>query len=91
MSDATPVEVSLWTTATALMRWPASAARRSAIWPAQIGERQSPGITATIRPSRSAMRRHSDANQPVSTISTWSPGDSVLTRAASQAPVPDAG
>ena len=31
---------------------------------------------------------HSVANWPVSTISTRSPGDSVLTSAASQAPVP---
>jgi hypothetical protein len=30
-------------------------------------------------------------NQPVSTISTASPGESVLTSAASQAPVPEAG
>ncbi len=34
---------------------------------------------------------HSTANWPVSTISTRSPGESVLTRAASQAPVPDDG
>ena len=31
---------------------------------------------------------HSVANWPVSTISTRSPGDSVLTSAASHAPVP---
>ena len=31
---------------------------------------------------------HSVANWPVSTISTRSPGESVLTSAASQAPVP---
>ena len=34
---------------------------------------------------------HSVANWPVSNISTLSPGDSVLTSAASQAPVPEAG
>ena len=37
------------------------------------------------------MSRQSVANWPVSTISTASPGDSVLTNAASHAPVPDAG
>ena len=34
---------------------------------------------------------HSVAKWPVSNISTRSPGDSVLTSAASQAPVPEAG
>ncbi len=34
---------------------------------------------------------HSVAKWPVSYISTLSPGDSVLTSAASQAPVPEAG
>ena len=37
------------------------------------------------------MSRHSVANWPVSTISTVSPGDSVLTNAASHAPVPEHG
>ena len=34
---------------------------------------------------------HSVANWPVSTISTLSPGERVLTSAASHAPVPEAG
>ena len=34
---------------------------------------------------------HSVANCPVSYIKMWSPGDSVLTNAASHAPVPDEG
>ena len=38
-----------------------------------------------------AILLHRVANQPVSNISTLSPGDSVLTSAASQAPVPEAG
>ena len=42
-------------------------------------------------PKRAAICRHSVAKWPVSTISTLSPGDSVLTIAASQAPVPDEG
>ena len=42
-------------------------------------------------PSLTAMVFHSVAKWPVSYISTLSPGDSVLTSAASQAPVPDAG
>ena len=42
-------------------------------------------------PQRFAMLCHSVAKWPVSTISTLSPGDSVLTIAASQAPVPEDG
>ena len=42
-------------------------------------------------PSRVAILFHRVANQPVSNISTRSPGESVLTSAASQAPVPEAG
>ncbi len=49
------------------------------------------GITIVSRPSRSAIFRQSVENHPVSAISTASPGDSVLTSAASQAPVPEAG
>ena len=40
---------------------------------------------------RVASLLHSAANWPVSAISTLSPGDSVLTSAASQPPLPDAG
>ena len=53
--------------------------------------RQSPGITSGRSPSRPASWAHSAAKCPVSAISTASPGDRVLTRAASQAPVPDEG
>ena len=42
-------------------------------------------------PQRFAMLYHSVAKWPVSTISTLSPGDSVLTIAASHAPVPEDG
>ena len=44
-----------------------------------------------FRPSRSASSHQSVANWPVSNISTRSPGDSMLTSAASHAPVPDDG
>jgi hypothetical protein len=42
-------------------------------------------------PSFTAMFFHSVAKCPVSYIRILSPGDRVLTSAASQAPVPDAG
>ena len=42
-------------------------------------------------PQRAAICCHRVAKWPVSTISTLSPGDSVLTIAASQAPVPEDG
>ena len=64
--------------------WPRSR-RGSAPW------RQSPGMKSTSMPQRAAICRHSVAKWPVSTISTLSPGDSVLTIAASQAPVPEDG
>ena len=91
MRLAQPVEVSLWTTQTALMRCArvggecrADRGRVGAAAPVGVDEDGS-------RPSRSAISCHSVANQPVRHISTASPGDSVLTSAASQAPVPEAG
>ena len=83
-----PVEVSLCSTQTALIscflssRSLASTAFGSMPW------RQSVVMNSGFRPSRSAIFFHSVANWPVSTISTRSPGDSVLTSAPSQAPVP---
>ena len=53
--------------------------------------RQSPATNSTFSPRRAAMSRHKLAKWPVSNISTVSPGDSVLTSAASHAPVPDDG
>ena len=53
--------------------------------------RQSVSRMIGSSPSRVAISLHSVANQPVRAISTASPGDSVLTSAASQAPVPEAG
>jgi hypothetical protein len=49
---------------------------------------QSPGMNSGFSPSFSAITFHSVANWPVSTINTRSPGESVLTSAASHAPVP---
>src|SRR5690242_13393129 len=88
---ATPVDVSLWTTRTALTTAPVSAASRRPIASGSAPCRQSPGITSGRSPSRPASWAHSAAKCPVSAISTVSPGDKVLTRAASQAPVPDEG
>ena len=48
-------------------------------------------MNSTSRPSFVAIFCHSVAKWPVSNISTLSPGESVLTSAASHAPVPDAG
>ena len=48
-------------------------------------------MKSTSIPKRAAIWRHRVAKWPVSTIKTLSPGDSVLTIAASQAPVPDDG
>ncbi|MGY2937447.1 hypothetical protein ACVWZ6_007049 [Bradyrhizobium sp. GM6.1] len=86
-----PVEVSLWTTQTALMVCCLSAARRFSISARSAPWRQSLGMKSTSSLNLSAMPRHSTANWPVSHINTLSPGASTLTIAASQAPVPDEG
>ena len=87
----TPVEVSLWTTMTALIACSPSSLRRCSITAGSTASRQSPGSNATSSPSLSATPRHSVANWPLSNASTRSPGDRVLTSAASHAPVPDDG
>jgi len=86
-----PVEVSLCTTMTALMARALSPVSLASITPGSAPRRQSPGTKSTSMPKRPAIWRHRVAKWPVSTISTLSPGDSVLTIAASQAPVPDEG
>jgi hypothetical protein len=91
MFEATPVEVSLWTTATALMECVLSSASRASMALASTPWRQSPLMTSASMPRRDAILFQRVENQPVSNISTLSPGDRVLTRAASQAPVPEAG
>src|ERR1700716_1617953 len=87
----TPVEVSLCTTITALMACAESCASLASISAGSAPWRQSPGMKSTSMPQRAAICRHSVAKWPVSTIRTLSPGESVLTIAASQAPVPDEG
>jgi hypothetical protein len=87
----TPVDVSLWTTHTALIACAPSARNRFSISAGLAPWRQSPGMKSTTSDKRSASFFHRVANWPVSAISTRSPGDSVLTSAASHAPVPLAG
>ena len=91
MRLVTPVEVSLCTTATALIARSRSSASRASIRAGSAPVRQSPSSTSTSRPSRRAIVDHSVEKCPVSHISTASPGESVFTSAASQAPVPDDG
>ena len=86
-----PVEVSLWTMQTALIAWPLSFLRRASTASASAPRCQSVGSVSGFKPSLSAIVRQSTANWPVSTINSSSPGDSVLTRAASHAPVPEEG
>ena len=91
MREVAPVEVSLWTTQTALMWCAESSRRRVSIAPASAPARQSEAMNSGRSESFKAMFFHSVAKWPVSNIRTLSPGDSVLTSAASHAPVPDAG
>ena len=86
-----PVDVSLCTTQTALMRCDLSSLSTAPIAAGSAPRRQSVSRKIGSSPSRRAMSFHSTANQPVLAISTASPWDSVLTSAASQAPVPEAG
>src|ERR1700688_1175502 len=86
-----PVDVSLCTTTPALILCWRSAASRASICSTSAPRRQSPGRKSTSSLNLSAMPCHSTANWPVSAISTLSPGNSVLTIAASHAPVPDDG
>ena len=88
MGDEQPVEVSLCTTQTALISLLVSLRRCASIAAGSAPVRQSVLMKSGLRPSFSAMFFQSVANWPVSTISTRSPGDSVLTSAPSQAPVP---
>ena len=87
----TPVEVSLCTTATALIVRARSSASRASIRAGSAPVRQSPSRISTVRPSRRAISDQSVEKCPVSLISTVSPAERVLTSAASHAPVPDEG
>ena len=90
-SLVTPVEVSLWTTPTARIRWEASRDNLDSTSAGSTPRRQSPGTSSTSSPRRRAIRDQSNAKCPVSNMRTRSPGESVFTRAASQAPVPEEG
>ncbi len=91
MRVVTPVEVSLWTTQTALIACCWSAASRCSIAAWSAPWRQSPAMNSTSSESFFAILCHSEAKWPVSTMSTLSRAESVFTRAASHAPVPEAG
>ncbi len=91
MREVAPVEVSLCTTHTALMAWPLSSLSRASMACASAPLRQSEEMNSGASPSFVAMLFHSVAKWPVSYMRTLSPGESVLTSAASQAPVPDEG
>jgi len=102
MSEVTPVEVSLCTTHTAFILRSVSLRRRASIRSACTPRRQPPAwgrcssLPSQARnsvemPRRVAIFCHSEAKCPVSNISTWSPALRVLHRAASHAPVPEAG
>ena len=86
-----PVDVSLCTTQTALMACALSSFSFASITAGSAPRRQSEAISSTSRPSFDAILFHRLAKWPVSTINTWSPGESVFTSAASHAPVPEAG
>ncbi len=58
---------------------------------ASAPRRQSPGISSMSSPSRRASLHQSEAKWPDSYMSTLSPAERTFTRAASQAPVPEAG
>src|SRR6202795_511872 len=85
------VDVSLCLTITALILCWRSAPRLASIASPSAPRCQSPGRKSPSSLNLSAMPCHSTANWPVSAIKTLSPGNSVLTIAASQAPVPDDG
>ena len=88
IGERQPVDVSLWSTHTALILCPASLRRCASISLGSAPMRQSVSMNSGSSPSRFAMLRHSVAKWPVLHISTRSPGESVLTSAPSHAPVP---
>ena len=88
IGDRQPVEVSLCRTQTALISLLLSSRSCASIAFGSAPMRQSVLMNSGLSPSLLAIFFHSVANWPVSTISTRSPGDSVLTSAASHAPVP---
>ena len=76
---------------TALIWWPGSAASLSWTWAGLDALAPVTGDQVDVQAELPAICDHKVAKCPVSKASTRSPGDSVLTSAASQAPVPDEG
>jgi len=91
MSEVMPVAVSLWTTHTDLMVWSLSSTNACSISSGLAPSLQLPWSSWASRLSFPASLCHVPAKCPVSYISTRSPGESVLTSAASHAPVPEEG
>ena len=91
ISVTQPVEVSLCTTPTALMLWAVSAASAAPIASISAAWRQSVSIISALSCSFFAISIQLAANWPVRQNSTRSPGESVLTSAASHEPVPEPG
>ena len=79
-----PVDVSLWTTSSARICWDRSALSRSSTVRRIDPPPPVAGMTSTSRPSRRPPRPRAARTHRCRTTSTRSPGDRVLTSAASQ-------
>ena len=88
-SLSTPVEVSLWTTPTALIRRSVSFRNASSTASGSAALRQSPGSVTTSAPKSPAISAHHVENAPVSGMTMASPGRNRLTMVLSQAPWPE--
>ncbi|MBA7476200.1 hypothetical protein ES707_11582 [subsurface metagenome] len=86
-SLVTPVEVSLWVTSTALTSDSLLRDFRISSTSAALPHSEFRGITSA--PNFWAMAAKRSPKTPIDTASTLSPGDKVLTTAASRPPVPD--
>ncbi|MBA7715622.1 hypothetical protein ES703_124675 [subsurface metagenome] len=86
-SLVTPVEVSLWVTNTALIPVSACRAWRTASASAGLPHSKRSGITSA--PNCLAIAAKRSPKTPIDTDNTLSPGDRVLTMAASKPPVPE--
>jgi hypothetical protein len=84
---ATPVDVSLWVMRTA--RYGSAPASRSRRTSGSAAVPHSKSRTSTAAPKADAMWANRSPNEPMLTASTRSPGDRVLTMAASMAPDPE--
>ena len=89
--DVTPVDVSLWTTSTARSSCAVSATSRASTCAMGTPSPYGTSICSTSTPYAAAVFAKPVEKWPLTTASTRSPGDSVLTIAASHAPVPDPG